>query len=221
MIKLETRLIPRRPLRDVTFFPARLAPMKTNPLRIIGPWNAGFTLDVHTTSAEYLGDDLNGHPQFETVRSELGEALFRLKYRGERAASVTLASAAAEFVRLSGFAVEVVVPIPPSRVRSFQPLAAIASRLAENLGAGYDPASLQKIRETPELKSIVEMADREAALAGAFAVRGSTLTGKHVLLFDDLYRSGASMREAARTLRTHGRVASLTALALTRTRSRS
>jgi predicted amidophosphoribosyltransferase len=195
--------------------------MRTDPLRIVGPWDAGFTLDVHTISAEYLGDDLHGHPQFETVRSELGEALFRLKYRDEREASVALASVAAEFVRLRGFAAEVVVPVPPSRVRSFQPLAAIASRLAAKLGAAYDPTSLRKVRETPELKSMVQMAEREAALAGAFAVRGSALAGKHVLLFDDLYRSGASMREAARTLRTQGPVASLTALALTRTRSRS
>lgn len=195
--------------------------MKTNPLRIIGPWDAGFTLDVHTISAEYLGDDLQGHPQFETVRSELGEALFRLKYRGEREASAALASVAAEFVRLCKFAIEVVVPVPPSRVRSFQPLAAIASRLAAGVGAEYDSASLRKIKETPELKSMVEMTERESALAGAFAVRGSALAGKHVLLLDDLYRSGASMREAARTLRTQGRVASLTALALTRTRSRS
>ncbi|HEX8451363.1 MAG TPA: hypothetical protein VF647_04645 [Longimicrobium sp.] len=195
--------------------------MDTNPRPITGPWDEGFTLDVHTVSAEYLGDDLNGHPQFDTTRSEIGEALFRLKYRGERDASATLANVAAEFVRLRGFAVDVVVPVPPSRVRSFQPLAAIASRLAANLGAGYDPKSLRKIRDTPELKSMADMADREAALAGAFEVRGSALTGKHILLFDDLYRSGASMREAARTLRTQGGAASLRALALTRTRSRS
>lgn len=195
--------------------------MKTNPLRIVGPWDAGFTLDVHTVSAEYLGDDLHGHPQFDTTRSEIGEALFRLKYRGEREASVALARVAAEFVRLRRLTLEVVVPVPPSRVRSFQPLAAIASRLAAQLGAGYDPASLKKIKDTPELKSMIDMAERETALAGAFEIRGSALAGKHVLLFDDLYRSGASMREAARTLRTQGRVASLTALALTRTRSRS
>jgi predicted amidophosphoribosyltransferase len=68
---------------------------------------------------------------------------------------------------------------------------------------------------------MADMAEREAALAGAFEVRGIALAGKQVLLFDDLYRSGASMREAARTLRTQGRVASLRALALTRTRSRT
>jgi competence protein ComFC len=194
--------------------------MPINPLAIEGPWDDGYTMDVHTVSSEYLGDDVNGRAQFHTVRSELGEMLYRLKYGGDREASVGLATAAAELVRNRGRYVEVVVPVPPSRVRSFQPLSAIASRRAAQLGAAYDPGSLQKIRETPELKSIEELAEREAALSGAFQVRGSALAGKHVLLLDDLYRSGASMREAAKTLRSQGRVASLTALALTRTRTK-
>ena len=86
------------------------------------------------------------------------------------------------------------------------------------LGATYDPGSLKKIKETPELKSVEELAERAAALRGAFEVSGSALAGKHVFLLDDLYRSGASMREAAQTLRSQGRVASLAVFALTRTR---
>jgi predicted amidophosphoribosyltransferase len=128
---------------------------------------------------------------------------------------------AAEFVQECRLVVDVVVPVPPSRARPFQPLAAIASQLARRLGAAYDPGSLRKVKETPELKSVEEMAEREAALAGAFDVQGESLRGKRVLLFDDLYRSGASMREAARTLRQKGGLMGLTALALTRTRSRT
>jgi len=195
--------------------------MNIDPRPIAGPWDDGFTLDAHTLSAEFLGYDLDGRPQFDTVRSELGEMLFQLKYRGDRAASASLAAVAADFLDEASIVVDVVVPLPPSRVRAFQPLAAIASQLARKVGAAYDPLSLRKVKETPELKSVGEMAEREAALAGAFDVQGQLLNGKRVLLFDDLYRSGASMREAARTLRAKGRVAALTALALTRTRSRT
>jgi competence protein ComFC len=195
--------------------------MDIDPGSIVGPWDVGFTLDVHTTSAEFLGYDLDGRPQFDTVRSELGEKLFQLKYRGDRAASTSLAAVAADFIRERRIGLDVVVPVPPSKVRAFQPLAAIASQLATRLGVAYDPGSLVKVRETPELKSVEEMAEREAALQGAFGVRGQSLRGKRVLLFDDLYRSGASMREAARTLRAQGGVAGLAVLALTRTRSRT
>lgn len=195
--------------------------MSIDPRPITGPWDAGFTLDAHTISAEFLGYDLDGRPQFDTIRSELGEMLFQLKYRGNRAAGASLASVAAGFLEECRIAVDVVVPLPPSRARAFQPLAAVASQLARRLGVAYDPGSLLKVKETPELKSVEEMAEREAALAGAFDVQGQSLKGRRVLLFDDLYRSGASMREAARTLRAKGGVASLTVLALTRTRSRT
>lgn len=194
---------------------------KINPSRITGPWDAGFTLDAHTLSAEFLGYDLDGRAQFDTVRSELGELLYRLKYRGDRAASIPLAAVAAEFIRARRLPVDVIVPVPPSKVRSFQPLLAIASALAKELGAGYDARSLRKVKETAELKSVEEMAEREAALRGAFEVHEDALAGQRVLLLDDLYRSGASMSEAARTLRSRGRIASLVVLALTRTRSKS
>lgn len=195
--------------------------MRIHPLPITGPWDAGFTLDAHTVSAEFLGYDLEGRAQFETVRTEIGELLYRLKYRGDRGASVVLAATAAEFIRSRGLRVEVVVAVPPSKVRPFQPLLAIARRLAGDLGAGYDFRSLRKIKETPELKSVDEMAAREAALKDAFDVQGDALAGRHVLLLDDLYRSGASMNAAARALRSKGHVASLGVLALTRTRSKS
>lgn len=155
------------------------------------------------------------------MRSEIGEALYRLKYRGERGASVPLAAVAADFIRAHRIPVDVVVPVPPSKVRPFQPLLAVAYRLAKALRAGYDSRSLQKVKETPELKSIDEMAEREAPLKDAFDVHRDALAGRRVLLLDDLYRSGASMRAAARALRSQGRVASLAVLALTRTRTKS
>lgn len=195
--------------------------IKIDPRQITGPWDAGFTLDAHTVSAEFLGYDPDGRAQFDTIRSEMGELLYRLKYRGDREASIPLARTAAEFILARRLAVDVVVPVPPSKVRSFQPLRVIAYRLARELGVGYAPRSLKKVKETAELKSLDEMAQREAALRNAFDVHGDALWGRRVLLLDDLYRSGASMSEAARTLRSKGRIASLVVLALTRTRSRA
>lgn len=196
------------------------AVMKINPVPIYGPWDLGITLDSHTISAEFLGYDLHGNPQFDTLRSELGELLFQLKYRGDRRASATLAAVAAQFIRKNRIALDLVVPVPPSRVRPFQPLMAIAAALANELGIAYDPRVLKKVKETGELKSVAEMKEREEALRGAFDVDDNALAGRRVLLLDDLYRSGASMREAANTLRSRGRVRSLTVLALTRTRSK-
>ncbi len=41
--------------------------MTTNPGEVQGAWRRGWTLDVHTTSSEFLGYDQNGHAQFETI----------------------------------------------------------------------------------------------------------------------------------------------------------
>ncbi len=53
-----------------------------NPQRITGRWLNGIALDVHTISSTHVGMNDQGHDIFETVRSDLGELLVRLKYRG-------------------------------------------------------------------------------------------------------------------------------------------
>jgi competence protein ComFC len=195
--------------------------MKTNPLSMTGPWDVGLSLDAHTLSAEFLGYDSAGHPQFDTKRSDVGEALFQAKYRANKPAAVQLAVEAAKHVRRARIDVDIVVPVPPSKARTYQPLLAIAKRLAAELEVEFDGASLRKVKETPELKSMDDVGERKKALSGAFEVAEDGLRGRRVLLLDDLYRSGASMAAAARVLKKPGRAAFIAAVALTRTRTRS
>jgi hypothetical protein len=68
-----------------------------NPAEVRGAWRHGWTLDVHTISSEFLGYDQNGHPQFETTRSPLGELLYQLKYRGQHTAAQVAAMMAGFF----------------------------------------------------------------------------------------------------------------------------
>src|SRR4051794_38037873 len=63
------------------------ARMKIDPVQVQGAWRLGWALDVHTTSSEFLGYDQNGHPQFDTTRSPLGELLYQLKYRSKQTAA--------------------------------------------------------------------------------------------------------------------------------------
>lgn len=195
--------------------------MNLHPLPIRGPWDRGVTLDLHTVSAEFLGYDLNERPLFDTVRSEVGELLFRCKYRSDRNACAVLAEIAADFLWANRVAVDVVVPVPPSKIRPFQPLQNVASQVASRLGVRYDQNSLVKVKETLEIKSVEDLDARRDALADAFVVEGDSLAGRAVLLFDDLYRSGASMSAAARVLRAQGRASYIVAMALTRTRNRT
>lgn len=191
--------------------------MQIDPQLIRGPWKAGYSLAPHTLSSDFLGYNEQGHEKYDTVRSEIGEQLYRLKYHGDTTAVAKLAKVAADFVAAKGLPIEVVVPLPPSKKRAVQPVAAIAEQVAKRLKIEYDSKAIRKIKETPELKGLAELEDRKKALAGAFASSVS-VKGKIVLLFDDLYRSGASMQEAAQSLLNSGAAKAVYALALTRTR---
>lgn len=153
------------------------------------------------------------------MRSEIGDLLYRLKYQNESSPVEQLSQVAADFVARKRLPVDIVVPLPPSKQRRVQPVALIAESVARRLDIAYDSKALRKVKETPELKSMTELNERKAALAGAFSVIGGRLDGKSVLLLDDLYRSGASMEEAARAIRASGAKA-VYALALTRTRTK-
>jgi predicted amidophosphoribosyltransferase len=70
-----------------------------------------------------------------------------------------------------------------------------------------------------QLKDVVDPAKRKELLTGVYAVDATKTTGKNVLLFDDLFRSGATMNAITDLLLNEGKVASVRVLTITRTRS--
>lgn len=191
-----------------------------DPQRINGSWTDGYTLDEHTLSSELIGHNEYGHPEFDTTRSAIGEALYQLKYRNDRSQVAVLAKAAAEFVKGWHLDLDVVASVPPTRVRAYQPAVEIAKQLATALGIPYDGSTLRRTATTKELKGVLDPSERAKLLEGAFRIRGGSVKGKAVLLFDDLYRSGATMNAASSLLFDPGGAESVYALALTRTRTK-
>jgi predicted amidophosphoribosyltransferase len=167
-----------------------------------------------------LGEDEYGHPQFDTKRSEVGELLYRLKYNADLSALNPLAENAAAFVASWKPGAETVVPVPPSRNRPTQPVLLLAEAVAKRLGLALLSNCVTKIRETPELKDVFDYDERIRLLAGAHRVDKTLVANRRVLLFDDLFRSGATMNAIAAALYDEGGAADVVALAVTRTRSR-
>lgn len=112
-----------------------------------------------------------------------------------------------------------VLPIPLSAQRLSERGYNQAWLLARLLSPGKAHAQwLLRTRDTPSQRSLPR-AERLANLEGAFAVapeREAQLTGKRVLLVDDVMTSGASLHTAARVLRQAG-VVHISALVLART----
>jgi len=192
--------------------------VQLNPRQVRGYWDDGFTLDRHIQSSQYIGENEYGHPQFETTRTELGELLFKLKYRGDQSAVVPIAQAASDFVKNWNPGIDLIVPVPPSKSRVVQPLFQIANEVGKLLNLPVDKASVRKSKATPELKN-VDHAKRIELLAEAHSISGDVLKGRRVLLFDDLYQSGATLNAIGRLLREAGGASAVFALALTRARN--
>jgi predicted amidophosphoribosyltransferase len=193
--------------------------IEIHPKEIRGAWVQGFVLDVHTISSTMIGYNEFGHPEFDTVRSQMGELAYRLKYKGDKTVVSAMLDTVANFVKNWAIHPDAVVPMPPSKLqRSVQPVVEIATDLAKVLNIALNATSLRKTKVTGQMKDVGDYSERVAALSAAFTC-DKELEGKKVLLFDDLFQSGASMNVAARTLKEQGLVTSVFALALTRTRN--
>jgi len=117
---------------------------EVHPKEIKGAWDQGYVLDVHTVSSTLIGHNEFGHPEFDTVRSPLGELVYRLKYRTDKTSIPAVVGAAAAFVNSWGIKPEVIVPMPPSKQRNFQPVLELAKELAGALKLPLNANSLKK-----------------------------------------------------------------------------
>lgn len=190
---------------------------KTNPRKIDGPWADGRVLDLHSTGSEFLGYDEFGHEQFDTRRTEVGELLYRLKYRNDASAIGEIGTVAEQFIRSWCIGFDIIVPAPPTRSRRVQPLHQIADELARRFAVPVVKAVSKNAAGAAELKDLREFHERQAVLQGALSVNSRPIAGKRVLLMDDLIRSGATLGAVATALSEAG-AATIFAFALTKTR---
>lgn len=94
----------------------------------------------------------------------------------------------------------------------------VAESLAQRLGV-LCVACVAKVRDVPELKNVYDLNERDRLLAGAHRIDRSQVVGRKVLLFDDLYRSGATMNAISSALYDSGGAAEVFALTIAKSRS--
>ena len=182
--------------------------MNINPTEIDGNWRAGRTLDIHSTSSRPL---VGG---YDTDRTEMGELVYQVKYQNDRSKIGPIAEVAANYVR-EHFSVDghlilpylkAIVPIPPSDTdRVFQPVTEIAREIGKNLNLPVRTDYLIKIKQTIQHKNLTDGESKRKNIHHAFVVRTQEYRNSCILLFDDLYDSGATLTEATRVLYEQGR----------------
>jgi len=160
---------------------------------------------------------LESRPPFTRHRSGarydgvVKDLILLYKYRGFEVLSGVLAdflirSLGREEDLWSG--VEAVVPVPlhpdKEKRRGFNQARLLAKRLGRQKNIPLMAGRLVKVRPTAAQTSL-EAREREINLKGAFQVQKTAgLKGKVVLLVDDVYTTGSTIRECSRALRKAG-----------------
>lgn len=189
-----------------------------HPQKIVGKWESGIALDFHTTSSTPIGYNEFGHMQFDTVRPEIAELLYQLKYQHKQDAAQGIIEAAAAFVTPHRAKFDLLIPVPPSTARAVQPVLVLAHGIGQAVGLPVVEC-ITTTRPTAQLKNETDPEKRKELVDGLYAVNPTHTAGKNVLLFDDLFRSGSTMNAITDVLLEQGQAATVRALTITKTRS--
>lgn len=194
--------------------------MQVQLRKLEGSWDLGYALHKHTLSSVYLGEDEYGHARFDNTRSEPGEALYQLKYRGDWSQILPLAAQVqATLLPLYG-PVGLIIPIPASTDRPRQPVDELANELGRITGIPVFNNIMMKspaTRGAPSLKDLHSREEKDAALQGRFSINPAITNDGcwNALLLDDLFDTGASMDAVCKALRTYNKVNRIYAAAIT------
>ena len=144
----------------------------------------------------------------DTVRM----GLLQYKFSGRRSSAAGFArQLAMKLLEKNMAEPDLLVWVPISRLRKFSrgydQVELIAKALSRELGIPAAPV-LKKIRHTPPQSSLKSAAERRANVLGAYRVIApDAVSGKRLLLLDDVITTGATASECARMLTMAGAAA--------------
>lgn len=136
------------------------------------------------------------------------QAIHELKYYNLKAISVTLAQLLADYLEINPLPAEVVVPVPlhPKRLRErgYNQSGLLAQELSKRSSLPLVDGCLYRFKDSPPQAKTATVEGRQKNVAGAFGCRDNRLSGKKVLLIDDVCTSGATLEACATTLKDSG-----------------
>ena len=163
-------------------------------------------------SGQRCGACLNARVSYERFRpaglyeGRLKDCILAFKYEGRRSLVRLLGGLLSEVVAASPdeWQFDCIVPVPLDRKREhergFNQAAELARELGRLLSRRVLEGGLRRVRQVPP-QTRLGREEREKNVAGVFeAARRRELAGKRVLLVDDVFTSGATVRECATAL---------------------
>jgi ComF family protein len=172
-------------------------------------FRCGNTIGPHVNTSEGCSDCRSHSLAFQSVyrlgvyEGRLRDAVLRMKSGSGDALSHRMGRVGFEVMseRLLAARIDLVVPVPLHWMREWarghnQSLA-LAEEMAKGLGVTYSSKCLKRVRNSPQQLQPSASA-RRVNIRGAFRVRrGANLSGKRILLVDDVMTTGSTASEAA------------------------
>lgn len=138
------------------------------------------------------------------------ELIFDYKYNGRGYMGKIFADMLYDRITPEHLDADVIIPVPihkkRERRRGYNQTEIMAARLSELMGIPMEKALLKRTRKTPPLRGLNPV-EREMALNGAFEIyerEGSRVSGRCILLVDDIYTTGATADACSKILMRRG-----------------
>jgi len=133
-----------------------------------------------------------------------------LKYHNLKAISSCLAELLADYLRLSPLPGEAIVPVPlhPRRLkeRGYNQSGLLAKELGKLANLPVIQDVLIRIKEArPQVKAS-DVKERRSNVANAFICQDEVVSGKQIILVDDVCTSGATLESCALALKNKGAI---------------
>ncbi len=191
---------------------------KTDRLKVREPKCMKCGNPVKDAEQEYCRDCLDARHEYDrgaalwVHKPPVNTSVYQFKFHNRRSfGSFYAKEMAAEYGEaLAGWGIDIIIPVPlyPGKYkkRGYNQAAVLARELGKVLDIPVEERLLKRIRETAPQKNLTPRKRRQN-LNGAFSVekrRRVFLKSRSVLLTDDIYTTGSTVDEAAKTLKKAG-----------------
>lgn len=152
-----------------------------------------------------------------TSAPTLAKATYQLKYQSDWSQANRLAKALADHVYPKFRDVDLIVPMPATKIRKRQPVTEVVEALGKLVGTPVFTELLLKAPNGKSLKDLSTKQEKIEAIGGSLSVK-DCIEGDdrhNLLLVDDLFDTGASMQAACEVLSAYPKVRKIYVAALT------
>jgi competence protein ComFC len=137
-------------------------------------------------------------------------AIHELKYHNLRAIAPTLAAYLVRTLRDTGYKPDLIVPVPlhPARARrrGYNQSLLLAREVGRATCTPVSSDALARVREGTSQVHTTSVEARRQNVSGAFACNDASVSGRRILVVDDVCTTGATLESCAATLRSAGAI---------------